>query len=83
MGILFLIYTHFFRNATWVEGKGFVYTIKFLVYLWRLAYHQTRDTTANTDLFDIEINSILLAYCLQPVQEDEWQVQKKFTSSKN
>jgi len=37
-------------------------------------YHQTRDTTANADLFGIEINSILLAYCLQPLKEDEWQV---------
>jgi hypothetical protein len=38
---------------------------------------------ANADLLEIEINSILLAYCLQSFMEDEWHIQKKFISSKN
>jgi hypothetical protein len=47
--------------------------------------HTTKPMTqpANADLFDVEINGILLAYCLHPLMEDEWHIQKKFTSSKN
>jgi hypothetical protein len=47
--------------------------------------HATKSVTqaANADLLEIEINSILVAYCLQPLMEDEWHIQKKFISSKN